>query len=222
MESKQKAGSKIKWVADRIQEKFYMNPLGNVIQYDIAENEKNDFIPSYRDQLDILRKMEKRGVIVILNSDDFKKYLSENPSESKPSVVKIKIQKEEFEKFRAGYEGYTSNDTQNKDAENSLKNVKVSFDNNKAQLILGEVVSQLPPYRNEHLFCKAMFEYPAQEPVDWSDVYEKMFGQEFEDAVKNKRTVYDAMENLNSRVQEMFATKDKLFSSSNNTIIRHF
>lgn len=106
MDSKQKAGSKIKWVADRISEKFFSNPPGNVIQYDIVENEKSDFIPSYRDQLDILRKMEKRGVIAILNGNKFKKYLSENPSGTKPTIVVIDIQKEKFEAFYAEYEKY--------------------------------------------------------------------------------------------------------------------
>lgn len=222
MYPKQKAGSKIKWVADRIQVKFFLNPPGNIIEYDIVENEQSDFTPSYRDQLDILRKMEKRGVIVITNDDDFKKYLSENPSESKPSIVKIEIQKEEFEKFYTEYGKYDVVDVQNQDTENSLKNVKVSFDDDKAQLILGEVISQLPPFKNEHFFCRAIFEYPAQEPVDWSVIYEKMTHNEPEDAGKNQQMVYDTMERLNKRIQKVFLTKNKLFRLQEKAIIRNY
>lgn len=98
----------------------------------------------------------------------------------------------------------------------------VEFDDNKGVLVCGDKRCQLPPYKNEHYFCRAVFEYPVNEPVDWSLIFERISGHQKDeeyDTKKAKRKVYDAMEALNERVEEVLGVKD-LFIMREKTITR--
>lgn len=104
----------------------------------------------------------------------------------------------------------------------NLADAEISFDDNKTTLMFGSSTCSLPPFANEHYLCRAMFSYPKLEPVDWSTIYEKMFGLEHVNDNENLRTVQDAMYAVNDRINEVFNTDDKLFKWENKTIRRNF
>jgi hypothetical protein len=94
------------------------------------------------------------------------------------------------------------------------------FVDHEATLMLGDAVAQLPPMKNEHCLCRAMFKYRINEPVDWSLPYEEMTGdQRIENHEKAKRMVYDTTKSLNSRAKEHLGI-DELFSWQGKTIKR--
>lgn len=94
------------------------------------------------------------------------------------------------------------------------------FVDHEATLMLGDAVAHLPPMKNEHCLCRAMFKYRINEPVDWSLPYEEMTGdQRIENHEKAKRMVYDTTKSLNSRAKEHLGI-DELFSWQGKTIKR--
>ena len=94
------------------------------------------------------------------------------------------------------------------------------FVDHEATLTLGDAVAHLPPTKNEHCFCRAMFKYRINEPVDWSLPYEEMTGdREILNHEKAKRMVYDTTKTLNSRAKNNLGV-DELFSWQGKTIKR--
>lgn len=107
----------------------------------------------------------------------------------------------------------------------SLTGKQVSFNDNEAQIIIDNKNCSLPPHKNEHDFCRAIFEYPKNEPVDWSLIYEKANRQKITKdgrVTKEKRGVYDSMNAVNKRIMKVFNTNDKLFLWRERTITRMF
>ncbi len=105
----------------------------------------------------------------------------------------------------------------------SLKDHKTTFDDNAAAIIVGTLKCPLPPFKNEHFFCRAMFQHPANEPVDWSLVFKEMTGSHDEVASPKKmRPVQDTMYAVNKRIQEVLNTPDTLFAWENKSIKRNF
>ena len=104
--------------------------------------------------------------------------------------------------------------------------LEVTFDDNKANIRVGNSVCQLPPYKNEHFFCRVMFEYQANEPADWMDCYEKMTGYyeiyfgKPKDSKENWHMVYDAMQALNERIKKVAKINEDLFIWNEKTIKR--
>jgi len=102
---------------------------------------------------------------------------------------------------------------------------KVEFLDNESVLKLGDKKCALPPYKNEHFFCRAAFEHQINEPIDWSIIYEKMTGYYEEHFGKSKDTrenwhrVYDTMEAINKRTKEVLDI-EKLFVWQEKTIRR--
>lgn len=109
-----------------------------------------------------------------------------------------------------------------------MKDAEILFDDAVAKIRIGKQFIQLPPHRNEHLFCRAVFEYKQGEPIDWSVIYEKISGTDLgdktnaKDVEKQKRTVYDTMKAINDRVCEGIRTEDKLFVWDEKTVKRAF
>lgn len=107
-----------------------------------------------------------------------------------------------------------------------LSDSKVTFDDDKAIIRIDDTICQLPPFKNEHFFCRAMFEYPANEPVGWDVCYEKMTGYYKELYEKSKNTknghrmVFDTVRNLNKRIQEVANVSENLFICQQKTIRR--
>ena len=98
----------------------------------------------------------------------------------------------------------------------------VEFDDNEAVLACGSKRCQLPPFKNEHYFCRAAFEYPVNEPIDWSLIFERMTGhlKGEEDLPKNGwRKVYDTMEAINKRAGDVLGVPN-LFVWREKTVTR--
>lgn len=106
----------------------------------------------------------------------------------------------------------------------SLKGQDISFDDDSARLIIGKQAIQLPPYKNEHCFCRAAFRIPKSEVADWSILYEEMSGSKPNDlgGKIQKRAVYDTMLRINKRISKAFNTDDDLFVFQERTIRRAF
>jgi len=102
------------------------------------------------------------------------------------------------------------------------ENLKSSFDNSKPSIQIGRQIIELPPFKNEHCFCRVAFKHPVGEAVDWSEIYEDMTGIDiFEDKNKAKgkwRIVYDAMEAINGKVRGQ--TDNILFQWREKTVRR--
>lgn len=92
--------------------------------------------------------------------------------------------------------------------EKPTREENIEFLDDDALIKLGNKRCQLPPYKNEHFFCRAAFEHPVDEPIDWSIIYEKMTGEEVKDKEKNKRTVYDTLIRINKRVEKILGIKN--------------
>jgi hypothetical protein len=115
-----------------------------------------------------------------------------------------------------------------KETEKLLSNNKVEFDDEKATLKIGKYNISLPPYKNEHYFCRTIFEHGLNEPVDWSILYEKMTGYyeayygKAQQTRKNWRLVYDTMRLVNKRIKEHLKTREDLFTWQEKTVRRKF
>lgn len=103
----------------------------------------------------------------------------------------------------------------------TLDSSVIVFDDNEASINIGGKSCKLPAFKNEHFFCRAMFAYPAREPVDWSIIFKQMAG-ELRDEKKNLRTVQDTMYAVNNRVMEVIGTEDALFEWDNKSVKRCF
>lgn len=126
-------------------------------------------------------------------------------------------------------QGFSSIDKQNQKTEKvSLGSQKINFDDDKAIIQIGERLVPLPPYKNEHYFCRAVWEHKVNEPVDWSSLFEKMTG--YYEAYygkppqirENWRLVYDVVRSVNSRVKEVAKTDDSLFTWQEKTVKRNY
>jgi hypothetical protein len=105
----------------------------------------------------------------------------------------------------------------------SLTGIPVSFKDTEAQITAGSSICQLPPFQNEHDFCRVMFQYKVGEAIDWSAIFEKMSGNaEVIGNEANKRTVQDTMYAINNRIKKYFNTEDNLFTWKNKSIKRNF
>ena len=108
-----------------------------------------------------------------------------------------------------------------------LANQIITFNDDEANIEIGKQKSVLPPFKNEHYFCRAMFQYKPQEFADWSLVFENMTGNKEEELDEGKRTkarktTQDTMYALNTRIKKVFNTDDNLFTWENRSIKRNF
>ncbi len=110
-----------------------------------------------------------------------------------------------------------------------LKAQKIEFDDDKAIIIIGEKNVRLPPYKNEHYFCKIMFQYKPREPISWDIIYDEMTkisivsnGRQPEPTRENWQKVNDTMKRLNNRIKDILGTEDDLFCWSEKTVIRNY
>jgi len=109
-----------------------------------------------------------------------------------------------------------------------LRSMVIKYDDDKAILETENRKCQIPPYKNEHFFCRAMYEHDTNEPTDWSVIYEKITGYyeifygKPQNIRANWRLVYDAMEALNKRVKHTINTDDDLFTWQEKTAKRNY
>jgi hypothetical protein len=109
-----------------------------------------------------------------------------------------------------------------------LKSMPIRYDDNEPAIIIGNQRVPLPPFKNEHYFCRAMFEHLPNESIDWSLIYEKMTG--YYEAYYGKplktranwRLVYDTMRSVNQRIKEIANTNDNLFTWQEKSVKRNY
>lgn len=100
-------------------------------------------------------------------------------------------------------------------------NVKVIFLQEESSLKIGNQIVKLPPFRNEFEFCRVMFSYRLNEPVDWEVIYKDIERADPKDQVRAKRKIYDTYLAVNKRVCEQ--TKlENLFIWKDRTVRRQF
>lgn len=108
----------------------------------------------------------------------------------------------------------------------NLNKKNIIFDDEKAKIIIDNKECQIPPYKNEHYFCRAIFQHPVNEFVDWSIIFENMdkiiTSDNKKDAEKEKRSVQDTMYALNKRIKETINTEDDLFIWKEKSIKRNY
>jgi len=105
----------------------------------------------------------------------------------------------------------------------------IEFNDDEAIIKIGKQNVALPPYKNEHYFCQAMFEHKTKEPISWDIIYDRMIGHSTisggtkpEPIRENWQKVNDTMKRVNNRVKQLMNTDDDLFSWSEKTVIRNY
>lgn len=108
----------------------------------------------------------------------------------------------------------------------NLKSVSITYDDDKPSIQINKQPVPLPPYKNEHYLCRAIFQYPAKEFIDWSIIFEAMDkvlnSTSKKDSQKDKRMVQDAMYAVNNRIKEVINTDDDLFTWKEKSIRRNY
>lgn len=108
----------------------------------------------------------------------------------------------------------------------NLKDTKIEYDDDKAHIKINSQIVNLPPQKNEHYFCRAMFQRPEKEFIDWSIIFEDMDkilnSLNKKDAEKDKRMVQDTMYAVNKRIKNVVKTKDDLFTWKEKSIRRNY
>lgn len=192
--------------ADRYRDKF-----NNILEYDgyVIINNK---LVQLND--DIRKKLKKEKISYAKQQDTYK--------EIKQQALQIEITK--IPKIEL-------NDLANQKKINNINKTdllgqNILFDDEKVQILIGNKNCQLPPYRNEHYFCRAIFQHPINEFVDWSIIYENMDkvpeGINKTESRKEKRAVQDTVYLLNKRIKKVINTEDNLFTWKEKSIKRNY
>lgn len=195
----------VKTIITAIGQRYELNPAADTFEFELGGlgvpiNNKND----YQLVVTTLDGLQTKGVIKHEVGRSGTLYES----------FKCKITIADKKKFEDEYQQSKSLPT--------TPDVSIEFDDNEAALVCGNKRCQLPPFKNEHYFCRAVFEYPVNEPVDWSLIFEKMTGhlKGEEDLPKNGwRKVYDTMEAINKRTRDVLGLPN-LFVWREKTITR--
>ncbi len=107
----------------------------------------------------------------------------------------------------------------------NLSGNTILFDDDKAKIIIGNKECQLPAYKNEHYFCRAIWQHPVNEFVDWSIVFENMdktLNSNKKGTEKDKRSVQDTLYAVNKRIKDVIHTEDDLFAWKEKSIKRNY
>lgn len=116
-----------------------------------------------------------------------------------------------------------SHDSEMQKDNNTLKNKKVSFNEEFPEIKIGKTTIKLPPNKKEYLFCKAIFKHKKKEAIDWSTIWEDMTGEELTmKEPRNERYVLDAVNAINKRIKKELQTEYKVFLWQEKTISRQF
>lgn len=233
------------WVLKEIQEHALATPEGRHIEFE-CEQSNDPSIPRPTNQAKAVKLLAKEGAIEIKSDfcppTEVSTLYKPNPffnHTSSISSAEITGSHTKFSdkrtfwlfvlqpKFDELYKKFqeVSSETE---AGNKASIISVIFNDEEANLVVDGNVVPLPSFRNEHYLCRAMWRYPMDEFVSWDTIYQEISGyyeQQFGKPSSKRETwriVYDAMERLNKRINEVTGTKDDLFSWSEKTIKRNF
>lgn len=198
-----------------INQKLELSPKNNKVisisLWDFRDN-KGDTIPK-DDLLRVLRKLEEDGIIKLLFVDHFNR--SWRKAEDK---VEFGVDRKKLGDFIEKNAPEISTTTK-------AVGGKLKFIDKEATLVMGDKKCSLPPFKNEHFLCRAMFKYTKGKPVDWSEVYETITGYYRKSYGKPPKTkenyhrVYDPVQQINQRVKKDLGI-EKIFDWREMTITR--
>lgn len=228
----EKFNQKMWWLLQQIKEADLLRSPEEPFEFLLREQKD---APPRDDQRKLVYKLENLKAIKIskqftyIDSGLTKVIFKENASESEANGFHLKI----LPKFDEVYgelrkKAEKLQPKENSAPKTSLKSQEIKFDDDKSLIQIGKQNIPIPPYKNEHYFCRAIFEHAINEPIDWSIVYEKMTG--FHEAYygkpqkteENWRIVYDTMRAINQRVKDTINTNDDLFTWQEKTIKRNY
>lgn len=228
----EKFNQKMWWLLQQIKEADFLRSPEEPFEFLLREQKDT---PSRDDQRKLVYKLE--GLKAIKVNKRFtcaeagltKVILKESAPESEANGFHLKILpkfNEVYKEFKKKVEKLQPRESSA--TKTSLKSQEIKFDDDKSLIQVGKQNIPIPPYKNEHYFCRAIFEHAINEPVDWSIIYEKMTG--FHEAYygkpqkteENWRIVYDTMRAINQRVKDVLNTNDDLFTWQEKTIKRNY
>lgn len=152
--------------------------------------------------------------------DGYCVYQGEVVKTSKEILEKIEKRKAEREAATNGFFG--DKQTAPPQREIKLLGAEIKFDDNEPSVKINNQTVSLPPYRNEHYFCRSIFQRKKGEAVDWSIICTEMDKLNPTDTAQNKRMVQDTMYAINTRIKAVLPTTDDLFMWREKTITRQF
>lgn len=102
-----------------------------------------------------------------------------------------------------------------------LENKEISYNKKSSQLIIGDDYIDIAPDSQEALILEILLQNDPGEFIDWSIVMEKVTGEELPDR-RARKSFFDTVSRLNSKVQSKLLTEEKLFGRKENHIRRNF
>ena len=99
MSNRHKSFLEKKWVADKIEKRFYNSEIGPFIDYEISDFEDDKNAPSHYEQMVIISKMEKTHHAIKIHERKFDKNLSKNPKFHRENLLKIEIIPSKFDDY---------------------------------------------------------------------------------------------------------------------------
>lgn len=163
----------------------------------------------------VLRRLQELQILTAVNLSNLHSHILPLRSDK----VEIEVDRKRLAKFLKEENSVETDDT-SKQSGGSVK-----FIDKEAVLVMGDKRCSLPPFKNEHFLCRAMFKHGKGKPVDWSEIYEMITGY-YEDSYgkppktkENYHRVYDPVQQINERVKKDLGI-DKLFDWREMTITR--
>ncbi|MCH7828730.1 hypothetical protein IH982_02610 [Patescibacteria group bacterium] len=185
------------WLLQKIKEEYLSTPKGEPVTLELGNTESlvNVKFPSIDRREKLMLKLRELGAIELLGD--------RRTIYGKTFI--LKVSQTNFDKLYKEYE---------QRCKDTAKNEAITFDDATTSLKMGRKKCQLPPFKNEHFFCRELFKYLPNEAVDWSLIYEAITGNQVDSnkqkQQKNRKMVYDVYENLNKRGKELFGIKNWL------------
>ncbi|HRZ95400.1 MAG TPA: hypothetical protein P5262_02425 [Candidatus Moranbacteria bacterium] len=105
----------------------------------------------------------------------------------------------------------------------SLEGREIKFVENESSIYVDSRKSEITPDTHEFYFCKFVFERQPNTQIDWSEIADKIYGEDADlRDPRIRRGVYDTMRAVNKKIKADIPTEDELFIRRNNTVKRIF
>lgn len=151
---------------------------------------------------------------------------------SKRKRAKLEMFTKIFSKCKASYHHFVEKASKvGAEAENVeqqiTKDIKSYFDDKHSRIVIGTQKIDLPPYKQEYLFCLEAYKKEVGEPISWDMIFnsmDKINEIELEelkiDFKKAKRKIFDIIVRINKRINEKRKNKITLFEMKGKVVLR--
>lgn len=168
--------------------------------YDNGRTRRDERPVHYAD-LDILEKLEDRGVLKL------------KPDPSGLDGYEYEIVNPAFEELYRELENLYQSDGSNASG-------AVSFDKSSGTLTRRDTSQRLPSNSLELEICQALFNHPARTLLNTDELYEEITGDEWK-GKKDAKRLYDAVSRINKKATDSLGI-DRLIIATNHTISRNY